>query len=189
MVRHRLLRGVLVARADRLEDPAVVLVGALRPARCVERLLPALGQKVHDRVREPRDRTVVRGGADRPVEGGVLDEARPALGDLFRLLFEDPLHLGDLLEGRAARGEGRDAGLEEAARLEELGDRLALRDHHERERLDQRLDRRSEEHTSELQSLTKLVCRLLLEKKNHQTIRGDIYAYKKQAVPTNSYLA
>src|SRR5262249_57306928 len=28
------------------------------------------------------------------------------------------------------------------------------------------LDRRSEEHTSELQSLTNLVCRLLLEKKN-----------------------
>src|SRR5437016_10000378 len=29
------------------------------------------------------------------------------------------------------------------------------------------LPRRSEEHTSELQSLTNLVCRLLLEKKNH----------------------
>src|SRR5438093_12583813 len=32
-------------------------------------------------------------------------------------------------------------------------------------RLHQRADRRSEEHTSELQSLTNLVCRLLLEKK------------------------
>src|SRR5258706_5945295 len=30
---------------------------------------------------------------------------------------------------------------------------------------------RSEEHTSELQSLTNLVCRLLLEKKNNQTCR------------------
>src|SRR5438046_8579469 len=29
-------------------------------------------------------------------------------------------------------------------------------------------DRRSEEHTSELQSLTNLVCRLLLEKKNQE---------------------
>src|SRR5262249_60445046 len=29
-------------------------------------------------------------------------------------------------------------------------------------------DHRSEEHTSELQSLTNLVCRLLLEKKNHR---------------------
>src|SRR5205823_14475772 len=30
---------------------------------------------------------------------------------------------------------------------------------------------RSEEHTSELQSLAYLVCRLLLEKKNHRTLR------------------
>src|SRR5438093_2851084 len=34
-----------------------------------------------------------------------------------------------------------------------------------RRRLRERLGRRSEEHTSELQSLTNLVCRLLLEKK------------------------
>src|SRR5258706_141244 len=33
---------------------------------------------------------------------------------------------------------------------------------------DRRLARRSEEHTSELQSLTNLVCRLLLEKKNNR---------------------
>src|SRR6478735_5290871 len=32
--------------------------------------------------------------------------------------------------------------------------------------------RRSEEHTSELQSPCKLVCRLLLEKKNHMLFRG-----------------
>src|SRR5262249_61706927 len=31
--------------------------------------------------------------------------------------------------------------------------------------------RRSEEHTSELQSLTNLVCRLLLEKKKHRTVK------------------
>src|ERR1019366_10639930 len=33
---------------------------------------------------------------------------------------------------------------------------------------------RSEEHTSELQSLTNLVCRLLLEKKDNETISGDL---------------
>src|SRR5258706_6793743 len=33
---------------------------------------------------------------------------------------------------------------------------------------------RSEEHTSELQSLTNLVCRLLLEKKNNETAVGDL---------------
>src|SRR5256885_3021756 len=32
---------------------------------------------------------------------------------------------------------------------------------------------RSEEHTSELQSPCNLVCRLLLEKKNHRRIEGD----------------
>src|SRR5438093_8824755 len=48
------------------------------------------------------------------------------------------------------------------------------------------LDRRSEEHTSELQSLTNLVCRLLLEKKkkkkktkklhiNNYTIKRTVY--------------
>src|SRR5262249_61468861 len=35
---------------------------------------------------------------------------------------------------------------------------------------------RSEEHTSELQSLTNLVCRLLLEKKNKCIIQADSYA-------------
>src|SRR5437016_8620387 len=34
--------------------------------------------------------------------------------------------------------------------------------------------KRSEEHTSELQSLTNLVCRLLLEKKKKQTINTQI---------------
>src|ERR1019366_9300637 len=33
---------------------------------------------------------------------------------------------------------------------------------------------RSEEHTSELQSLTNLVCRLLLEKKNETHLRHDL---------------
>src|SRR3989454_7178874 len=33
--------------------------------------------------------------------------------------------------------------------------------------------RRSEEHTSELQSPCNLVCRLLLEKKKHQPLKGD----------------
>src|SRR5262249_56971795 len=67
---------------------------------------------------------------------------------------------------------------------------LVLRDHRPRQRADRRLDLdavleelarerdlvhervlqgRSEEHTSELQSLTNLVCRLLLEKKKNAT--------------------
>src|SRR5258706_7415777 len=35
-------------------------------------------------------------------------------------------------------------------------------------------DKRSEEHTSELQSLTNLVCRLLLEKKNYTFCTADL---------------
>src|SRR2546430_13218953 len=41
--------------------------------------------------------------------------------------------------------------------------------------LDNRGVRRSEEHTSELQSQSNLVCRLLLEKKNNETIYSVIY--------------
>src|SRR5258706_8735466 len=48
----------------------------------------------------------------------------------------------------------------------------------------EQLDVRSEEHTSELQSLTNLVCRLLLEKKkkkkqehNHTALRHPEYTY------------
>src|SRR5258706_6701184 len=36
---------------------------------------------------------------------------------------------------------------------------------------------RSEEHTSELQSLTNLVCRLLLEKKKYNVIQCSIHSY------------
>src|SRR5437016_11347387 len=38
---------------------------------------------------------------------------------------------------------------------------------------------RSEEHTSELQSLTNLVCRLLLEKKNKKTVNLTAHMRKK----------
>src|SRR5256885_10695720 len=38
--------------------------------------------------------------------------------------------------------------------------------------VDRNSERRSEEHTSELQSPCNLVCRLLLEKKKHKTTRG-----------------
>ena len=41
-------------------------------------------------------------------------------------------------------------------------------DYLEAVKTEERSDRRSEEHTSELQSLTNLVCRLLLEKKKNK---------------------
>src|SRR5437016_7806261 len=45
-----------------------------------------------------------------------------------------------------------------------------------------RSNERSEEHTSELQSLTNLVCRLLLEKKK-KTFNSQIHRLHKQHVP------
>src|SRR5437899_9636673 len=75
---------------------------------------------------------------------------RPPRSTLFpyTTLFRSRLHLADLVEENRAR-----------VRLLELADPR-------RRRAGERADRRSEEHTSELQSLRHLVCRLLLEKKN-----------------------
>src|SRR5438046_4622290 len=53
-----------------------------------------------------------------------------------------------------------------AARIEFPGDRHTVRLPGAQRVARRRLDLRSEEHTSELQSLTNLVCRLLLETKN-----------------------
>src|SRR2546427_7409947 len=39
------------------------------------------------------------------------------------------------------------------------------------------IDNRSEEHTSELQSQSNLVCRLLLEKKKHTNMRDSVSAH------------
>src|SRR5438132_2825480 len=47
---------------------------------------------------------------------------------------------------------------------------------------------RSEEHTSELQSHSDLVCRHLLEKKNHQTDAHSIRAALKYTQLINAYL-
>src|SRR5438093_3505031 len=44
--------------------------------------------------------------------------------------------------------------------------------------------RRSEEHTSELQSLTNLVCRLLLEKKNHAATQRRSLPHRRARGPT-----
>src|SRR2546425_4998390 len=72
---------------------------------------------------------------------------------LFRSAGHDVLgpHLHQEL-GRRGRG-GAGAGEDDAGVAEPLAHHL------------QRVDERSEEHTSELQSLAYLVCRLLLEKK------------------------
>src|SRR5438034_6259336 len=49
-------------------------------------------------------------------------------------------------------------------------------------RLDVRLSARSEEHTSEIQSHSDLVCRLLLEKKKRVEKCINLYAMKKRTI-------
>src|SRR2546430_3801445 len=46
---------------------------------------------------------------------------------------------------------------------------------------------RSEEHTSELQSQSNLVCRLLLEKKKNSA-QGELHGHLRQAVGLHKYL-
>src|SRR5262249_59998730 len=93
---------------------------------------------------------------------------RPPRSPLFpyTTLFRSPVPVGDLLSfaGAGVRREGVRRGLSAAP------GRGRLRRHHDRDQpgRDQAL-LRSEEHTSELQSLTNLVCRLLLEKKKRET--------------------
>src|SRR2546425_8799542 len=87
---------------------------------------------------------------------------------------QDRGHASFAVEDRAARGAGRAV----AVHLDEIrkhlahgahgeggiGDHPALTQVHHRQVLPERVADRSEEHTSELQSLAYLVCRLLLEK-------------------------
>src|SRR5262245_64342358 len=65
-----------------------------------------------------------------------------------------------------------------------LSERLDPSDSFIRERLTSLGDLRSEEHTSELQSLRHLVCRLLLEKKKKKTTNND-EKNKKEHIKTN----
>src|SRR5258706_8703634 len=60
-------------------------------------------------------------------------------------------------------------GLEHSDGLAELFSSLGILDRH---------IERSEEHTSELQSLTNLVCRLLLEKKKKKKVHSEIVAVR-----------
>src|SRR5690349_23405153 len=81
----------------------------------------------------------------------------------------------DMRVPRRRRGHRLDAG-------EVRADRRPVRDHELRRAplrpdLPDRRDRRSEEHTSELQSRRDLVCRLLLEKKKKKNTKEKIIVY------------
>src|SRR5699024_12850551 len=90
---------------------------------------------------------------------------RPPSSTLFpyTTLFRSPLHRIQRRRRDRYQGRGRNQAV-----LEQVDDRGV------RLRIDERHDhRRSEEHTSELQSRFDLVCRLLLEKKNNQYVHTE----------------
>src|SRR2546425_4973004 len=88
---------------------------------------------------------------------------RPPRSTLFPYTTLFRSHQGE--HGARARGLPRGALLHPRAAHDRR--RPGLRPHHLG-------DRRSEEHTSELQSLAYLVCRLLLEKKKNATVRSGV---------------
>src|SRR2546421_8062711 len=94
---------------------------------------------------------------------------RPPRSTLFpyTTLFRSP-RAGLELDGLGARLAGLERELEPDVREEA---RPALAPGREGDRAD-----RSEEHTSELQSRSDLVCRLLLEKKKHTTVQAATHA-------------
>src|SRR5690349_22545740 len=74
----------------------------------------------------------------------------------------------DRLDARHAEASARQHGLLDLARdLEVVLQRQPVRHLEQHEQIHQGERKRSEEHTSELQSRRDLVCRLLLEKKKH----------------------
>src|SRR5256885_5264545 len=88
---------------------------------------------------------------------------RPPRSTLFPYTTLFRSHRRERDRGRLGPEWGEDVDYE---RLDRAGsDHLGEDREARRSRLDSRLHRRSEEHTSELQSPCNLVCRLLLEKK------------------------
>src|SRR5690606_40269742 len=107
----------------------------------------------------------------------LFHSSHPSTPDLSTLSLHDALPIYQLLDhgatqaiigvaqqatagGQLRRGQGVLVVIEVAAVLAVQVTDLTDRRH------------RSEEHTSELQSREKLVCRLLLEKKKHQRLNG-----------------
>src|SRR2546426_8464359 len=96
---------------------------------------------------------------------------RPPRSTLFpyTTLFRSVGPVGHDREPDEGRHEREDRGQREEEPVRTGGGDVLLE-----EKFDPVGDRRSEEHTSELQSPCNLVCRLLLEKKKKQMLKNDI---------------
>src|SRR3712207_7572154 len=120
----------------------------------IEELLPAFSP-----------RRLQFGRADVPVGPALLEDGTQVLAQLFhRRAAEEPVAHVDLVDDQA--------GLEHER----------VRDHGIVGRIGVFGDVRSEEHTSELQSRQYLVCRLLLEKKNHTQISPYTFSSEDNSI-------
>src|SRR5262249_60515963 len=95
-----------------------------------------------------------------PLHLPVFLLTHPATTQIYTLSLHDALPIWQLRAASSHRLSPPARGARGATRLGQGRRQLAAAD-----------DGRSEEHTSELQSLTNLVCRLLLEKKKHDQPR------------------
>src|SRR2546427_10323170 len=97
--------------------------------------------------------------------GAAAEQGDSSLGGAASYLRDRRLRLGPLETGEIARDVllPRDGLVE--VRAQQLGHRAQLLEPHAHALLADAARPRSEEHTSELQSQSNLVCRLLLEKK------------------------
>src|SRR5205085_10108566 len=96
----------------------------------------------------------------------------PATTDIYTLSLHDALPISDRMEQRVVQVCRRRVGVAVDARTH-LGEVVKVVGRARHQLLAG--DVRSEEHTSELQSQSNLVCRLLLEKKNKkQKIKDDL---------------
>src|SRR5262245_63102589 len=94
----------------------------------------------------------------------------PATTEIYTLSLHDALPISDHLALQLGdHGRRRPGGREHAVPAEHVEARQPRLGHRRELGREDRAFGRSEEHTSELQSLRHLVCRLLLEKKKKKT--------------------
>ena len=142
MIEHRPPRPGLVAPTDGAKDPPVVLMGASRPARSVQALLPTLREEIDERVDDANDRRLCAAAAMAAwsAESWAMPVRPRATSRACSARMRSISASSSQVARRAARAAI--AGLEEAARLGRAAPTAsAVRQDDERQGLDEGLDR------------------------------------------------
>jgi hypothetical protein len=131
---HRARRGVGVAPAQRCDDGLVPRDRSFRPSLLLQRPRARLDQQIVQDAHDPHHRPVAGGAGQHGVEGGVLDDRRPARLDLPPLRVDDALQVGEVVVGDAhGRGAG-DRRFEHPAQVQELVAQIVAVGQHRRQR-------------------------------------------------------